>query len=180
MSDAPTEGTDARRSVEPTLKLKFLSHGTLESTNLEATRRFYEEFLGLEVVRVSKVSLWCRLGGNHIYVVVLVKPELKSPMPFLNHNGLDVATEEDVDECHKLVLRDAEKWKLHKISKPAVQHGTYSFFFWDADENSWEILANPPGGYTWMFERGDQDGVGHMSRAFARPESTLRKRPRNP
>jgi hypothetical protein len=26
-----------------------------------------------------------------------------------------------VDEAHRLVVRDAEKWKLHKISKPAVR-----------------------------------------------------------
>jgi len=35
------------------LKTKFISHGTLGSKDLEATRRFYEEFLGLEVVRTS-------------------------------------------------------------------------------------------------------------------------------
>ncbi len=87
-------------------------------------------------------------------------------MTFLNHNGVDVETEDDVDEAHRLVVRDAEKWKLHKISKPAVQHGTYSFYFWDCDDNAWEILANPPGGYSWMFERGDQEGLGHMSRKF--------------
>jgi catechol 2,3-dioxygenase-like lactoylglutathione lyase family enzyme len=164
-----------KAKVEPALKLKFISHGTLESKDLDFTRRFYEEFLGLEVVRPSKISLWCRLGGQHIYVVVAVQPGRKAEMPLLNHNGIDVQTEEEVDECHRIVLRDAEQWKLHKISKPAVQHGTYSFFFWDADDNSWEILANPPGGYTWMFERGDQEGIGHMSRNFERPASTLRK-----
>jgi hypothetical protein len=68
---------------------------------------------------------------------------------------------------------------LHKISRPGVQHGTYSFFFYDADDNAWEILANPPGGYSWMFERGDQQGVGHMSRSFDRPASTVRKRPKD-
>jgi len=75
-------------------------------------------------------------------------------------------------------VRDADIWKLHKISKPMVQHGTYSFYFWDADDNSWEILANPAGGYTWMFERGDQEGTGHMSRRFERPPATLRKAPK--
>jgi catechol 2,3-dioxygenase-like lactoylglutathione lyase family enzyme len=170
------EGPKTAR-VESTLKLKFISHGTLESKDLDFTRRFYEEFLGFEVVRPAKISLWCRLGGQHIYVVVAVQPGRKAEMPLLNHNGIDVETEEEVDECHRLVMRDAEKWKLHKISKPAVQHGTYSFFFWDADDNSWEILANPPGGYTWMFERGDQEGIGHMSRKFDRPASTLRKTP---
>ena len=179
MSETSTDKPTIKTKVEPTLKLKFLSHGTLESIDLEFTRRFYEEFLGLEVIKVSNVSLWCRLGGNHIYVVVLVKPERKLPMPFLYHNGLDVETEEDVDECHKLVVRDAEKWKLQKISNPSVQHGTYSFYFVDADGNYWEILANPPGGYSWMFERGDQEGIGHMSRGFERPASTLRKRPKD-
>jgi hypothetical protein len=39
------------------------------------------------------VSIWCRLGGNHIYVVVEVPASRKAEMPFLNHNGVDVATE---------------------------------------------------------------------------------------
>ena len=57
-----------------------------------------------------------------------------------------------------------------------VQHRTYGLHnFWDADGNSWEILSNPPGGYSWMFERGDQEGIGHMSRKFERPSSTQRK-----
>ncbi|HLW23922.1 MAG TPA: VOC family protein [Steroidobacteraceae bacterium] len=178
MNESPNDShTTTAAAKEPTLKLKFLSHGTLESRDLDFTRRFYEEFLGFEVVRPSKISLWCRLGGQHIYVVVQVPEGKKGEMPMLNHNGIDVETEEEVDLCHRLVVRDAELWKLHKISKPIVQHGTYSFFFWDADDNSWEILANPPGGYSWMFERGDQPGMGHLSRNFARPESTRRKTP---
>lgn len=176
MAEAFPQDSKKGPRAEPTLKLRFLSHGTLESKDLDFTRRFYEEFLGFETVRPSKISFWCRLGGPHIYVVVKVPPERKLPMPFLNHNGIDVETEEEVDECHRIVTRDAEIWKLHKISKPSVQHGTYSFFFYDADDNSWEILANPPGGYSWMFERGDQEGVGHLSTKFERPTSTLRKK----
>lgn len=178
MNEIVSQPESAASTVTPTLKLKFLSHGTLESKDLERTRGFYEQFLGLEVVRASKVSIWCRLGGNHVYVVVQVPAERKTEMPFLNHNGIDVETEDEVDECYRLVMRDAALWGLHKISKPQVQHGTYSFYFWDADDNSWEILANPPGGYTWMFERGDQEGIGHMSKQFARPASTLRKTPK--
>ena len=93
-------------AAEPSLKLNFLSHGTLESKDLEFTRRFYEQFFGFEVVKASKVSIWCRLGGNHIYVVVEVPAQRKAEMPFLNHNGIDVATEADVDESHRLVTRE--------------------------------------------------------------------------
>ena len=153
---------------KPALNLRFISHGTLEAVDLEHARRFYEEFLGFETVQASKMSLWVRLGGEHIYVVV--KVQKKEEMPFLNHNGIDVNTDAEVDEAYQITVRDAEKWGLHKITKPALQHGTYSFYFYDADNNCWEILSNPKGGYGWMFERGDQDGLGHLKKSFERPE----------
>ena len=36
------------------------------------------------------------------------------------------------------------------------------------DDNCWEILSNPRGGYSWLFERGDQDGKGHQARDYDR------------
>jgi catechol 2,3-dioxygenase-like lactoylglutathione lyase family enzyme len=146
------------------LKTRFLSHGTLGSKDLEITRRFYEEFLGLEVVRTSHVSLMIRLGGNHVYAVVLTKN--KEPMPRCYHNGLDVHTDAEVDEAWRLCTDQAEKWGLHDIQKPAERHGTYSFLFWDRDDNAWEILSNPSGGYTWIFEQGDLEGRGHFEKGF--------------
>jgi catechol 2,3-dioxygenase-like lactoylglutathione lyase family enzyme len=164
---AAEAATAPKAKVEPALKLNFLSHGTLEARDLEATRKFYEEFLGLEVHRTSPISLIVRLGGQHVYAVVQSKNH--GPMSLLNHNGLDVETQAEVDECHRIVCEQAEKWKLHKISKPILQHGTYSFYFWDLDDNCWEILTNPKGGYTWIFEMGDLGGKGHMDKSFKRP-----------
>ncbi len=154
--------------VPPVLKLNFISHGTLISKDLEKTWKFYEEFLGFEVVRTSEVSLWTRLGGDHVYVVVQHTGE-REPMPLLNHNGVDVSTDEEVQQCHDLVMDQAEKWGLHRIGKPRVQHGTYSFYFWDMDDNCWEIQSNPKGGYGWMFERGNLQGKGHLDPDFERP-----------
>src|SRR5271154_5044221 len=120
MSESKTESEKTEQPApapkkESTLNLKFLSHGTLESKDLDFTRRFYEEFMGFEVIRPAKISLWIRLGGNNIYAVVQVLEGRKGEMTFLNHNGVDVETEDDVDEVHRLVVRDAEQWKLHKI-----------------------------------------------------------------
>src|SRR5665213_3960146 len=154
-------------SPKPALKLNFLSHGTLESRDLDFARKFYEEFLGLEVHRTSPISLMIRLGGEHIYAVVLSKQSQK--MVLLNHNGLDVETQEEVDEAHRITCEQAAKWRLHNISKPILQHGTYSFYFWDADENCWEILTNPKGGYSWIFALGDLEGKGHQAKTFKRP-----------
>jgi catechol 2,3-dioxygenase-like lactoylglutathione lyase family enzyme len=153
--------TDRKKSV---LKTKFLSHGTLGSSGLEASRKFYEEFLGLEVVRTSKISLFIRLGGDHVYAVVQTD---KAPqMHRINHNGIDVDSDADVDESWRLCHEQAEKWGITKITKPATVHGTYSFHFVDRDGNDWEILSNPKGGYTWIFNQGDLAGKGHMDRNF--------------
>ncbi len=137
---------------EPRLKLKFLSHGTLESKDLEKTREFYRDFLGLQVVQTSKISLMIRLGGEHTYAVV--HNARKEPMPRRNHNGLDVETRADVDSCYQVVQAEKEKWGIGKCTKPADHHGTYSFYFSDLDDNWWEILCNPDGGYGWMFAKG--------------------------
>ena len=61
-SDAPRTGA----KPEPTLKLKFISHGTLECRDLAFTRRFYEEFLGFEVVQIhpyGAIDTVTRYGG---------------------------------------------------------------------------------------------------------------------
>ena len=155
-------------AASPALKLNFLSHGTLESRDLEKARNFYTEFLGLEVVRTSPISLLVRLGGANT-IAVVEQPKRAGEMPLLNHNGLDVETQEEVDAAHETVVEQAAEWGLRKISKPKLQHGTYSFFFWDMDDNCWEILTNPPGGYSWLFEQGDLEGKGHLDKNFERP-----------
>ena len=161
-----TIATGARS--KPALNLNFLSHGTLESKDLERSRKFYEEFLGCEVVRTSPRSLLMRFGSNHTYAVVEHKKRSEQ-MPLLGHNGFDVKTQEEVDGAHKIVEDEANKWGLHRITKPVLQHGTYSFYFWDMDDNCWEILTNPKGGYVWLFREGDQKGKGHLDKKFRRP-----------
>src|SRR5437879_12009607 len=93
----------------PALKLRFLSHGTLESRALALSRRFYDEFLGLEIVQTSPISLLIRLGGANTIAVVYSKNV--GEMNLLNHNGLDVLTKDEVDDAHRTVCAEAEKWK---------------------------------------------------------------------
>jgi catechol 2,3-dioxygenase-like lactoylglutathione lyase family enzyme len=156
-------------ATDPALKLNFLSHGTLESKNLDKTREFYTEFLGLEVVRTSPISLLIRLGGDNTIAVVEQKKRGEEEMPMLNHNGFDVLTKEEVDSAYETIIAQKDHWGIHKISKPRLQHGTYAFFFWDLDNNCWEILTNPIGGYSWLFEKGDLEGKGHLDKNFERP-----------
>jgi hypothetical protein len=76
--------------------------------------------------------------------------------------------------CRNQIIVVVQSPAKKEDSMPFLNHnGTYCFYFWDADDNAWEILSNPEGGYSWGFALGDQTGVGHMSRQFARPASTL-------
>jgi catechol 2,3-dioxygenase-like lactoylglutathione lyase family enzyme len=159
------------------LNPRFLSHGTLESRDLERSRKFYEDFLGLEVIRTSDRSLMIRLGGEHVYAVVYnpKKPE----MPVLNHNGLDVPSREEVDRCHEIAVAEQEKWGIKKITRPVDAHGTYGFYIADPDDNWWEILTNPEGGYSWMFAKGDDiDSWGAGEQQGYNPNDFTRLRPR--
>lgn len=153
---------------EAALGLKFYSHATLECKDIDFTRLFFQRFLGFETVRMSHGAFWARLGSEH--VIVVVQGNGKGPaMPFLNHNGLDVGSDAQVDAAHAAVVEATERWHLKKVTKPKVIHGSYCFYFWDADDNAWEILSNPTGGYSWAFARGDQEGAGHMAKTFDRP-----------
>src|SRR5260370_30259273 len=107
------------KKPEPALKLEFLSHGTLESRDLAFSRRFYEEFLGLDVVQTSPISLLIRLGGPNTIAVVYSKQVRE--MNLLNHNGLDVRPQDDVDEAHHIVCAQAETVHLNKLSKTHLQ-----------------------------------------------------------
>jgi len=68
-----------------------------------------------------------------------------------------------------LTHKQIEEAVIEQVIKPVLQHGTYSFYFWDADDNAWEILTNPRGGYSWLFEKGDLEGKGHLDKKFERP-----------
>jgi catechol 2,3-dioxygenase-like lactoylglutathione lyase family enzyme len=147
--------TQKSTTVEPLLKISFLSHGTLECKDLQASRRFYEEVLGLEVIQHMDIAMTLRLGSDHTYVVVQTGRERE--MELLNHNGLDVGTQQDVDRCFELLSSVKDKYGIRKLQKPHTQHGAYSFYFMDLDGNWWEILANVPRGYSALFDDPERD-----------------------
>ena len=98
------------RSIRTSLliDIKFISHGTLGSVNLQESRRFYEEVFGFEVVQLSKVTL-LRKGGEHTYVVVETGNE-DHKMSLMNHNGIDVGSPDEVDRAHAALALVKEEY----------------------------------------------------------------------
>jgi catechol 2,3-dioxygenase-like lactoylglutathione lyase family enzyme len=125
----------ARSSI---VKPYCIGHGTLECVDLKASRRFYEQFLGLEVVRHSKPAMVVRLGMRFHVVCVEVGDQVH-PCNVLNHWGVDVATRQEVDAAHAAAIKLKDDFHIRQVLLPQAMHGVYSFYLEDLDHNWWEI-----------------------------------------
>ncbi len=154
INDAAFEPRNSSAVVKPYL----LSHGTLECVSLKASRRFYEEFLGLECVRHGKISMLIRCGMKWHIVAVQVRNNVH-PTHLLNHWGVEVRSREEVDQAWFDASRLKDEYGIRKVQKPGLQHGVYGFYLQDLDQNWWEIA------YTSNFRHDDHyragDRFGH-------------------
>ena len=155
--------TKAERRVEPLNKPVILSHGTITCKNLEASRRFYEEFLGLETVQHTDRGILLRKGGYCVIVCLEVGDHVK-PVDRQHHWGIDLDSREAVDRALALAHELKDKYGIHQISRITDHHGGYSFYFRDLDDNYWEFQyvgegqMTGHGRYDKFFDRGDIGG----------------------
>ena len=105
IADAKTENSIVKPYV--------MSHGTMEVYSLKDSRRFYEEFLGLECVRHAKPAMVVRCGLKFHIVAVEVGDALK-PVNLLNHWGMDVGSKEEVDAAHANALKHKDKYRIRQ------------------------------------------------------------------
>ena len=152
LDDAFADGPRKPSIVKPYV----LSHGTLESRSLYESRRFYEEFLGLECVQHSPVSMAVRCGLK-FHVICVERGESLRPVSYLNHWGVDVSSREEVDAAHASALAEGmQRYGIRAVKDVVEQHGVYSFYFEDLDYNWWEIQYYEAGfQHTDIFEFGD-------------------------
>lgn len=126
------------KTAKSVIKPFCLSHGTLECYKLDDSRKFYEEFLGFEVVRHGITSMALRMAMRFHIICVEVGSQLK-PVNLLNHWGVDVASRKEVDEAYENAIKFQEHFKIRKVMPPQDQHGVYSFYLIDLDHNWWEV-----------------------------------------
>ena len=143
---------------EPIVKPIVFSHGTLECRDLVQSRRFYEEFLGLETVRHVEIpAILTRLPNSCTVVCVQVGDDRVREQRYFNHWGIDVDTRAEVDAAHEKAVELTDVYGLQKIQEPQMNHGNYSFYFMDRDGNWWEIQSVDEGNsYDDMFAHGDR------------------------
>lgn len=152
--------TDSDERAQPLNQPTILSHGTITCRDMAVSRRFYEEFLGLDCVRIAKGGLLLRKGGYCGIVCLEVGDHVK-PVDRQHHWGLDLDSIEAVDRALALAHEKQAHYGIQRISRIATHHGTYSFYFQDLDGNFWEFqyagggALTGNGQYDQLFARGD-------------------------
>lgn len=151
IEDAAFEPANQNSIVKP----YALTHGTCECYSLRETRKFYEEFLGMECVRHAPPGMVMRCGMK-FHIVCLEVGDQVRPCTISNHWGLDVRTKEEVDEAHRKLTELKDHYGVKTIMDPVMQHGVYSFYFEDLNHVWWEIEYYDGFLHDDFFEFGDR------------------------
>jgi catechol 2,3-dioxygenase-like lactoylglutathione lyase family enzyme len=121
-----------------------LTHGTITCLNLEASRRFYQEVLGLEVVSPSRSvpSRYIKHPATPWYIVSLEKPatERKLLTP-LQRYTLTVDSVADVTAAHRWLKESGANLGVAEIRDLQESNGETAFLLSDLDRNWWEIAS---------------------------------------
>ena len=151
----PGDGKVAVENQGSVVKPYVMSHGTLECYSLKQSRRFYEEFLGLECVRHAKPAMVIRCGLK-FHVVCVEVGDAVHPTNVLNHWGLDVGSRAEVDRVHREAIAGKDKFKIKQVLDVVDQHGVYSFYLEDLDHNWWEVQSYDGFQHDDMYDFGDR------------------------
>jgi catechol 2,3-dioxygenase-like lactoylglutathione lyase family enzyme len=142
-------------SVTPVVDNELFSHGTIECTDLKATRRFLTEFLGLDIIRPLKEAQYMWKGGPWSVVCVCVEDgEAKDQDP-RNHFKLAVSSPEEVDAAHAAALKLKDDYGIQKIEPVMTENGVRAFLLQDLNKHWWQIANVSQAYYDALFERGD-------------------------
>ena len=119
-----------------------LTHGTLENEDLEASERFYQEVLGLEVVKLWPSSCYVKHPATPWYVVCI--QALKQNRQHLSRYQRFTLAVDSVDAvhlAHRWFEANREAWKISALEKVEASAEEAAFLFSDLNGNWWEITS---------------------------------------
>jgi catechol 2,3-dioxygenase-like lactoylglutathione lyase family enzyme len=180
---APTRIASGRGQLIDPSSLVHLAIGTFATTDLQATRRLLENFLGMECVdyaagrmmaRDRRAKFLMERGDPAFFVLDAIEiPKILRPQAMLNHWGFSVASEAEVDRIREIAVRQAVDFDLKRILPTTGMHGSYGFYMIDKQDNWWEIEFRKGVTNDLYFSRGDWNAEGRDSFPVANPPLAL-------
>jgi len=119
-----------------------LTHGTLQCDDLEKTRAFIIDVLGLEQAGgMSDRTVYVKHPSTPWYIVMLPRRPRQYLAP-VNRFTLQLATAAEVEQAHREFVANKLSLGLNDIQNIESAGGKVSFIFSDLDKNWWELTAD--------------------------------------
>jgi catechol 2,3-dioxygenase-like lactoylglutathione lyase family enzyme len=116
------------------------THGTLQCDNVERSRRFYVEVLGLEIAAGFNTAQYIKHSAQPWYIVVLQRCP-RQYLASVNRFTLQVGSVVEVERAHREFAAKQNELGLTEVSKLESADGKASFIFSDLDKNWWELTS---------------------------------------
>jgi len=116
------------------------THGTLQCDDVEKSRRFYVEVLGLEIAAGFNTAQYIKHPSSPWYIVVLQR----SPRQYLtavNRFTLQTASIAEVEQAHREFTAHGKEIGIADLGKLDSTNGKANFIFSDLDKNWWELTS---------------------------------------
>jgi catechol 2,3-dioxygenase-like lactoylglutathione lyase family enzyme len=140
------------------IKPELLSHGTIECSDIAATRRFLTEFLGIDVVRPLPEAQYLWKGGPWSVVCVCIEDADAKEQGPQNRFKLSVATAAEVDAAHAAAQKQQAVYGSRAVEPSEERAGIRSVKLQDLDQHWWEITNASQRHYDEIFAKGDAGG----------------------
>ena len=116
------------------------THGTLQCDNIERSRRFYVDVLGLEIAAGFDTAQYIKHASTPWYIVVLQR----SPRQYLapvNRFTLQIGSAAEVELAHRDFDTRNKELGFTELGKLENNDGKANFIFSDLDKNWWELTS---------------------------------------
>jgi catechol 2,3-dioxygenase-like lactoylglutathione lyase family enzyme len=117
-----------------------MSHGTLQCSDTSASRRFYDEVLGLQIVGGGHRSTYIKHPATPWYIVVL-PGERRDYLSRVNRFTLRFAASEEVLRRYEEFKKAGTAMGITQLDELQETNGKSSFLFSDLDRNWWEFTS---------------------------------------
>ena len=116
------------------------THGTLQCDDIERSRRFYVDVLGLEIAAGFNAAQYIKHPSSPWYIVVLKRSTRQYLAP-VNRFTLQAGSRSDVEQAHHEFAAKGESIGITQLGALESAEGGVSFIFSDLDKNWWELTT---------------------------------------
>jgi catechol 2,3-dioxygenase-like lactoylglutathione lyase family enzyme len=114
------------------------THGTLQCDDVERSRRFYVEVLGLEIAAGFNTAQYIKHPASPWYIVVLQRHPRQYLAP-VNRFTLQIGSAAEVEQAHREFAMKQNELGISEVGTLENNNGKASFIFSDLDKNWWEL-----------------------------------------